>query len=36
LPAGSDPLSGIFDVYGLSLLALFDTVSSAVETELKS
>jgi Mg/Co/Ni transporter MgtE len=28
---GGDPLSGIFDVYGLSLLALFDSVSNAVE-----
>jgi Mg/Co/Ni transporter MgtE len=33
---GGDPLSGIFDVYGHSLLALFDSVSNAVETELKS
>jgi len=33
---GGDPLSGIFDVYGHSLLALFNTVSNAVETELKS
>lgn len=33
---GSDPLSGIFDVYGQSLLALFHSVSNAVDTELKS
>lgn len=32
----SDPFSGIFAVYGKSLLALFNTVSNAVETELKS
>lgn len=31
VPAGSDPLSGIIDVYGKSLLALFDSVSNAVE-----
>lgn len=28
---GSDPVSGIIDVYGKALLALFDTVSTAVE-----
>jgi Mg/Co/Ni transporter MgtE len=33
---GSDPLTGIFEVYGKSLLALFSTVSNAVESELKS
>ena len=33
---GGDPLSGILDVYGKSLLALFNSVSNAVETELKS
>jgi len=33
---GGDPLTGIFDVYGQSLLALLNTVSNAVETELKS
>lgn len=34
--AGNDPLSGIFEVYGQSLLALFNSVSNAVESELKS
>jgi Mg/Co/Ni transporter MgtE len=36
LPPGGDPVSGIFDVYGHSLLALFNSLSNAVETELKS
>lgn len=31
-----EPLSGIVDAYGQALLALFGTVSSAVESELKS
>lgn len=35
-PAGSDPLTGIFDVYGRSLLALFHSISNAVDTDLKS
>jgi Mg/Co/Ni transporter MgtE len=34
--SGGDPLSGIFEMYGHSLLALFNSVSNAVETELKS
>jgi Mg/Co/Ni transporter MgtE len=34
--AGGDPLSGIVDAYGQSLLALFNSVSTAVESELKS
>jgi Mg/Co/Ni transporter MgtE len=33
---GSDPMSGIFDVYGKSLLALFNSVSNVVENDLKS
>lgn len=33
---GGDTLSGIVDAYGQSLLALFNTVSTAVESELKS
>ncbi len=33
---GGDPLSGIVDAYGQSLLALFNSVSNAVESELKS
>ncbi len=32
---GGDPLSGIVDAYGQSLLALFNSVSNAVENELK-
>ena len=34
--AAGDPLSGIVDAYGQALLALFNSVSSAVESELKS
>lgn len=34
--AGGDPISGILDAYGHSLLALFNSVSTAVESELKS
>jgi Mg/Co/Ni transporter MgtE len=33
--AGGDPLSSIVDAYGQSLLALFNSVSTAVESELK-
>jgi Mg/Co/Ni transporter MgtE len=33
---GGDPLSDIVDAYGQSLLALFNSVSNAVESELKS
>jgi Mg/Co/Ni transporter MgtE len=33
--AGGDPISGIVDAYGQSLLALFNSVSTAVESELK-
>jgi len=35
-PAGGDPLSGIVDAYAQSLLAVFSSVSTAVESELKS
>lgn len=34
--ADSDPLSGIFQVYGQSLLAVFDSASNVVENDLKS
>jgi Mg/Co/Ni transporter MgtE len=34
--AGDEPLSGLAEAYGQSLLALFGTVSTAVESELKS
>jgi Mg/Co/Ni transporter MgtE len=34
--AAGDPISGIVDAYGQSLLAVFNSVSSAVESELKS
>lgn len=34
--AGGDPISGIVDAYGHALLALFNSVSTAVESELKS
>lgn len=33
---GSDPVSGIIDVYGKSLLALFSSVSNVIEPENKS
>jgi Mg/Co/Ni transporter MgtE len=33
---GNDPLSGIIDVYGKSLLALFDSVSNAVDSTDRS
>jgi Mg/Co/Ni transporter MgtE len=33
---GGDPISGIVDAYGHALLALFNSVSTAVESELKS
>jgi magnesium transporter len=33
--SAGDPISGIVDAYGKSLLALFNTVSTAVESELK-
>ena len=33
---GSDPMSGIFEVYGKSLLALFNSISNVVENELES
>lgn len=33
---GADPLTGIFEVYGATLLALFNSVGNAVENELKS
>jgi Mg/Co/Ni transporter MgtE len=33
---GTDPMSGIFDVYGNSLLALFNSISNVVEHDLKS
>jgi Mg/Co/Ni transporter MgtE len=32
---GGDPISGIVDAYGQSLLALFSSVSTAIESELK-
>jgi Mg/Co/Ni transporter MgtE len=32
---GGDPISGIVDAYGHSLLALFNSVSTAIESELK-
>jgi Mg/Co/Ni transporter MgtE len=32
-PTGADPVSGIFEVYGKSLLALADTVSTVVRTK---
>ena len=34
--SGYRPLTGIFEVYGQTLLALFNSVSNAVETELES
>jgi Mg/Co/Ni transporter MgtE len=33
--AGGDPIAGIVDAYGHSLLALFNSVSTAIESELK-
>ncbi|MEY4642503.1 MAG: hypothetical protein RLZZ227_2497 [Pseudomonadota bacterium] len=33
---GDDPLSGLIEVYGKSMLALFDSVSNVVEGELRS
>ena len=33
--ASGDPISGIVEAYGQSLLALFNSVSTAIETELK-
>jgi predicted transcriptional regulator len=33
---GNDPVSGIIDVYGKSLLALFDSVSNAVDSTDRS
>ncbi|MGV3591001.1 MAG: hypothetical protein ACO1PZ_04875, partial [Gammaproteobacteria bacterium] len=35
-PAGGDPLSGLVDAYGQSLLAVFNSVSSVVEHEIGS
>jgi len=35
IKSGKDPLSSIFEVYGQSLLALFNTVSDAVDVEHK-
>ena len=35
-PSGLDPISGIFEVYGQSLLVLLNTVSNTIEAELKS
>lgn len=35
-PSGLDPISGIFDVYGQSLLVLLNTVSNTIEADLKS
>jgi len=35
-PGQHDPMSGIFDVYGQSLLALFNSVSNAVDNEPQS
>ena len=32
-PVGADPVSGIFEVYGKSLLALAETVSTVVRTK---
>ncbi|MDY6981979.1 MAG: hypothetical protein SV422_02735 [Pseudomonadota bacterium] len=34
--AGGDPLTGLVDAYGQSLLAVFSSVSGVVESELKS
>jgi hypothetical protein len=34
--SGNDPVSGIIDVYGKSLLALFDSVSHAVDSTDRS